>query len=171
MRFNTTTYPIFILISVVMLHTHMHAQQERPKDSLGPRVTTSGAKYTDDFFSREFHGNFEVNYRVNSNLFFQIRGYRNKYIAQDVFGGSFFAKQYVTKRFYLYSGVSAEFTGGFAPEGATSIILSQFNMANGMGYDLNKNFTIEVENLINLKQNFGGFSNQNDFSVRGKFKF
>ena len=171
MHFNTTTHPIFIVISVVMLQTNMLAQQERPTDSLGPRVTTSGAKYTDDS-SHEFNANFEVNYRVNSNLFFQIRGYRNKYIAQDVFGGSFFAKQYVTKRFYLYSGVSAEFMGGVFPNASsTSVKLSQFNMANGMGYDLNKNFTIEVENLINLKQNFGGFSNQNDFSVRGKFKF
>ena len=170
MHFNTTTHPIFIVISVVMLQTNMLAQQERPTDSLGPRVTTSGAKYTDDS-SHEFNANFEVNYRVNSNLFFQIRGYRDKNASQDLFGGSFFAKKYVTKRFYMYSGVSAELTGGFAPEGATSIILSQFNIANGMGYDLNKNFTIEVENLINLKQNFGGFSNQNDFSVRGKFKF
>jgi len=133
----------------------MHAQQERPTDSLGPRVTTSGAKYTDDF-SREFHGNFEVNYRVNSNLFFQVQGYRNKYIAQDVFGGSFFAKQYITKRFYVYSGLSVELTGGFAPEGASSIILSQFNTAQGMGYDVNDNFSIHLQNTINLKQNFGG---------------
>ncbi|SHI44898.1 hypothetical protein SAMN04488508_101678 [Aquimarina spongiae] len=148
----------------------MHAQQERPTDSLGPRVTTSGAKYTDDS-SHDFNANFEVNYRVNSNLFFQIRGYRDKNASQDLFGGSFFAKKYVTKRFYMYSGLSAEFMGGVFPDESISVKLSQFNMANGMGYDLNKNFTIEVENLINVKQNFGGFSNQNDFSVRGKFKF
>lgn len=153
-----------------MQSTIILAQETNIQEEATPSVTTSGARYTDDF-NPEIHANFEVNYKVTSNLFFAIRGYRNKYVAQDVFGGSFFARQYLSKRLYLYSGIHTEFTGGLSLGEEPLIILSRLNAINGVGYDINKNFSIEVENAINLKRNFGGFSNQNEFLIRGKFTF
>ncbi len=159
-----------ILFSVFFINFSMYSQEETETNE-EPKVTTSGASYVDKLNPGQ-HSVFTINYKVNSNLFFEVRGDLQVYGLMEVFKVPFLAKRYVSDRFYILSGGEIEFTRNFSGRDAQQFA-PQLKLLNGFGYDVNSNFTIEALHDLNFSENssLSPFANPNMFSVKGKFKF
>ncbi len=160
-----------LFISIFLIYISIYSQVEtnsNPTDQEDPKITTSGISYGHKLTPGQ-HSQFTIDYKVNSNLFLQVRGDLKIYGLVEVFKVPILSKRYISDKSYLFSGAEVELTRDFL--GAAQFD-SQFKLINGFGYDVNQHFTIEAKQDFNFSEgNLGPFANPNMFSVKGKFKF
>jgi len=138
------------------------------KNYKNQRLQIEGVSYTDFEITRQIHKNFTLNYKISSNVFLEIHGYRHKSLAADVFGGHFISRVYVTNRLFMYTGVQSEYSA--AESGLKS--MSYLESLNGIGYDFTDNFSMRVDKGFGLSKVVPkGYSNPNSFNIRSKFRF
>ncbi|WP_271784331.1 hypothetical protein [Aquimarina algiphila] len=143
------------------------------------RLTIDGVSYVGrpsliTHFSPGKQSSFTVNYEFSTNFHAEIEGHYYLYDLMDVFIVSFIVpistKQYVSDRLYLFTGGEVEFTRSF--NYGAEPIPPIFKMINGVGYDVNANFSLEVKQDLNFNTTtLAPYNNPNMFSVKGKFKF
>ncbi len=157
--------PLGIIIFLTFLCIHRMEAQE-------PRLTSSGVSYMEPS-SPVKHSKFTIAYKVSSNLFLEVRGQYDTYPNANVFKSALIAKRYLAENVYFFSGGEIERTNVIFPELLPlPDIPTQYRTINGVGYDVNPYFTIEAQKNFDINAtNISPFSNPNEFSIRGKFKF
>ena len=163
-----------VLISYLILFgVHFYGQEkEIEKDSTKipkTKLTISDFSYN-TFGSWEQHSSFQIKYNIDPSLSLELHGNYDTYILADVFKVPLIAKKYVSKRLHLFSGIEMETQRGVLKSKLWA--KPQLKSKNGMGYDLNKNFQLQVEHdLFFNKSKTGIYSFPELFSLKGKLKF
>lgn len=141
-----------------------HAIRNTP----GSNLTTEGFSYP-TFFDGETHSNFTATYEMDTNFLIELQGYYDTYLLANVFRVPVRAKWYVSDRLYLFSGLEMEVEldkYGLKPPPP------RLKLINGMGYDVDKNFSIQATHDLQFNtSNFGNYATPNLFSLSGKYKF
>ncbi|SDM81478.1 hypothetical protein [Kriegella aquimaris] len=122
-----------------------------------------------NFLNGERHASFLVDYDISRALRVELQGFYDTYLLGDVFKVSIAPKWYVTKRMYFFSGVEMEKDlEKYGNEPAAP----RLDLMNGVGYDVDDNFTIEARHDLQFnKTGYGEFTTPVMFSVGGKYKF
>ncbi|GAA4278713.1 hypothetical protein JJQ60_05485 [Aquimarina mytili] len=150
----------------------IEAQEQENIAPKEPRLTTSGVSYMEPT-NPEKHSKFVINYRVSSNLFLEVRGQYDVYPIVNVFKSALIAKRYISNNTYLFSGGEIEWTRVVYKDLLPiPNIPTQYRSINGIGYDVNSYFTMEVQKDFYINAtNLSPFSNPDAFSIKGTLKF
>ncbi|WP_339713211.1 hypothetical protein [uncultured Kriegella sp.] len=121
------------------------------------------------FLNGERHASFLVDYELSEALRVELEGFYDTYLLGDVFKVSIAPKWYVFKRMYFFSGMELEKDlDKYGNEPAQP----RLDLLNGVGYDVDDNFTIEARHDLQFnKTGYGQFTTPVMFSVGGKYKF
>ncbi len=79
---------------------------------------------------------------------------------------------YLTDKFHLSSGLEIEYTQNADIYDKITAPLLQTKVINGMGYDFDTNFSLEVNHNLNFgASELGYYGTSNLLYVKGRFKF
>ncbi|MBQ4819473.1 hypothetical protein [Aquimarina sp. MMG016] len=159
-----------LLISIFLLNTTTGYSQKKGKES---KLTVDSFSFSDPSDNNQ-HKYFTLSYGISKNLFAEIHGYYdNVYITIDVFRVPIRAKKYLSDKFYFFSGFEAEY---HIKKDTSEIFATLYKFINGVGYEVNSNFSMEVKQDYNLNTitdpqfiNFTGGPNL--FKLKAKYKF
>ncbi len=131
-------------------------------------------RYTESFayplvLDGETHSNFTMGFEFDPNFKTELQGFYDTYRLANVFDISFRGKKYLTDKFYVFSGMGAEFEidkyGRQPPP-------TRIKIMNGMGYDFNEKMSLEAKHELYLNtSNFGNYGTPNLFLLSSKYKF
>lgn len=163
---------IFLLTSAVLMGQNP-AEPSPLSDE--PNLTIDDFAYP-RFMDREEHASFLIRYQLTDNLQVELQSFYDMYLLANRFRNSLALKRYLSKKFYLFAGVEVEIE--FVKE---SKLLPKrpprVGIISGVGYDVNRNFSIEAKSNIGLNQtSMGAFGEPfiampQVYTLGGKIKF
>lgn len=122
-----------------------------------------------DFGTGEQHSYFSLMYKMSPSLYSELQGFYDTYRASDVFDVSLRVRWYPTEKVYLFSGLGVQTQRAKVGKGLPIIPV---RMLNGVGYEPNKNISIEAVHDLNFNQNSSGLNaSSNLFTLKGKYRF
>ncbi|MFS4493991.1 hypothetical protein [Maribacter sp. 2308TA10-17] len=163
---------IFLLFAAIM----MGQDPPEPSPTVDePKLTIDDFAYP-RFMDKEEHASFMIRYQLTDNLQIELQSFYDTYLLSNRFRNSLALKRYLSKKLYLFAGVEVEID--FVKE---SKLLPKrpprVGIISGMGYDVNRNFTIEAKSNIGLNQtSMGAFGEPfiampQVYTLGGKIKF
>jgi len=168
---------LLVGVLVVLFTTKMVAQtieeqpETLPSSLLG--LSISGHSYP-VFLGGERHKNFSVVYGISKSTQLELQGFYDTYILSERFRSNLVGKVYLNNRLYLFSGMEAEVeTAKFGS------MPSPFRLGfvAGAGYDITKDFMIEVKSNIQVNDSNLGVYGESlikmpaVYTFGSKFKF
>jgi len=137
---------------------------------LKSKLTISDFAHIRPFGTFEQHSSFIIKYNINSKLSLELGGNFDTYMLADVFKGSIIGRKYVSKKLNLFSGIEMEMQKEVL--NSNSLMKPQFRSKNGMSFDVNNNFQLQIEHDLNFnRSNVGIYSFPELLSLKGKIKF
>ena len=134
------------------------------------KLSISDFAHIRPFGTFEQHSNFTIKYTINQELFLELGGNFDTYMLADVFKSSIIGRKYVSRKLNLFSGIEMEMQREVL--NSNSLVSPQFRSKNGVGYDINNNFQLQIEHDLNFnKTNVGIYSFPELLSLKGKIKF
>ena len=122
-----------------------------------------------DFGTGEAHSYFSMTYKINPQLYAELRGFYDTYRTSNVFDLSYRMKWYAGKKMYLFSGIGVQKEQRIGGQG---ISIMPTRMLNGFGYEPNKNMRIEAVHDLNFNTKSGGLNaTPSLFTLSGKYRF
>ncbi len=164
--------PILITLFVLSFVGRFYAQEEK-LDANGSTDQDSKLKIESfsypTFLNGEVHSSFLIDYKLYEELSLRLQGFYDTYRVANVFKAPLMVKGNLSDKLYLFSG--SEIYVEQNKLGSQPPVLKVY-MVNGMGYDINKNMTLEAKHDLHFnKSNFGNYSVPNLFSLTGKYRF
>ncbi len=131
-------------------------------------ITITGFSYP-TFLNCEMRSTFEVNYKLSEDFELELQGFYDTYRLANVFKAPLIIKWKLSTKWNLFSG-SELFIEQDKIRPRPPVL--KVYMVNGMGYDINRNMTLEAKHDLHFnKSNFGGYSVPNLFSLTGRYRF
>jgi len=122
-----------------------------------------------DFGTQEQHSYFSVLYELNPKLHAELQGFYDTHRTADVFDLSTRIKWYPTKKVYLFTGIGFQMV---RQKGFGSIPTMPVRTFNGVGYEPNKNISIEAVHNLNFNKNRSGLNaTPSLLTFKGKYRF
>lgn len=159
----------FILsICLVFLTISLFSQEGEIFTKPKPKLVTSGATYAlpDD---PEPLKSFTVSYQISEHLFAEINGYHISSPTIDIFKIPITMKTYVTRKLYVRAGIELQYLNDKL---SSKFVSNQLDFITGLGYDVNSNFSLEIQNNYNVSTSgFNPIIQEDSFSLKGKVRF
>ncbi|RKR06465.1 hypothetical protein CLV91_3320 [Maribacter vaceletii] len=115
------------------------------------------------------HSYFNLNYKVDTHLQLELRGFYDTYLLANVSKFDIVAKKYVTSKGFVFTGLGIEIEESKMGQKSTKPIT---NYSYGVGVDVNENLFLEARQQIQTNTNVQGiYSIPKLFTLGGKFKF
>lgn len=104
----------------------------------------------DDIISDQMFRSFEITYQMNSRVFMEIDGYRNKTVFTDTFGGTFRVGTYMLDKYYFF-----------------------IESGSGFGAKINKRLKMEIQKDFTIEKgkSIRSLSNLGKLLLKAKFRF
>lgn len=156
---------VFFLVFVSLIMTGQEPIERPPLNPSGiSKWSSDGFSYT-DFGTQEQHSYFSILYEINPKLYAEVQGFYDTYRIADIFDVSARMKWYPSEKVYLFSGLGVQLvrSKGFGDGVPTMPV----RMLNGVGYETNKNITIEAVHDLNFSNNGA----PSLFTLKGKYRF
>lgn len=164
---KTLTLVLFLSIGVKISGQDLGAEFDTASP-FSDRLYTEGFAYP-FVLEGETHSNFTVGLEFDPKFLAELQGFYDTYRLANVFDVSFRGKKYITDKFYIFSGMGAEFESDKYGRQSPPIRLK---IMNGMGYDFNQKFFLEAKRELHLNQsNYGNYATPNLFLLSSKYKF
>jgi hypothetical protein len=167
---------VFKVLIVFTTVYGLNAQVEEVNSStLKPRLFFDDFTYP-LFLDSEVHSSFLLNYRLTDNLQVELQGFYDTYILTNRFRSSLVLKQYLTNKLYLFGGIDLEME--YVKQSSTIPKRPpRLGFINGLGYDINSDFSLEAKSNIGMNQSSMGVYGETFipmpqvYTLGGKIKF
>lgn len=161
-----------LVIFLLFLTSIVTAQEPIERPPLNPTGVSNweydGFSYP-DFGTGEQHSYFSLMYKMNPNLYTELQGFYDTYRTSNIFDISLRVRWYPAKKVYLFSGIGVQIQQSKVGE---DIPVMPLRMINGVGYEPNKNISIEAVHDLNFSKNNSGLNaSSNPFTLKGKYRF
>ena len=162
-----------LLAGLILIGTNAFTQeQDIAKDStrvFKPTVTLTDFAHK-TFGNWEQHSDFTIKYSLDPQLSLELQGFFDTYIFEDVFKAPFIGRKYISKKLNVFSGVEVEARRLLFKNNSWTPPL--LKTKNGIGYDINTNFQLQLEHDMQFNNaRPGAYSFPKLLSFRGKLKF
>ncbi|WP_291868866.1 hypothetical protein [Maribacter sp.] len=115
------------------------------------------------------HSYFDLDYKLDSQLQLELRGFYDTYMLANVSKFNFRLKKYVSNKFYIFSGLGLEIEQAKYGLKSPKAI---FNYSYGVGVDVNESIFIEARQQMQInKEVHGNYTLPKVFTLTGKYKF
>lgn len=167
-----TRLTYLFLFSVVMVSGQVEELPDTPpKANLNLDITSFSYP---TFFNGEIHAYFLMDYRISETLEAELQGFYDTYLLSNRFRTSLVFKRFITEKLYVFAGIEAEFAENKVLRPPS---IPRVGAVTGLGYDLNKNFLMEVKYNYQLNNSpMGAYGEPfvpmpRIYTISGKFKF